>query len=259
VCGAVDDIDITFVVSRLGAGFEDGIDRCRRCGATQVDNAEVRARTERAPWPAPAPGPVGADGCPWDGREGLPGGWWRLPCEVGLRVRTLVRAAVGPGDGLMLSTDLYDGFGHPGPVFVDLKALTAWDTGRDDASPTRTVFEALDARFPGRFATVLDLDRPGTVFLALPLLGLTDEVTDAILGHYRRHRPTTGDGGPHPADEPEHDCQAAGTLEYEAEYGAPGFGQALKCTTCGRSWARLGDTFWPAEAGAHILSPHDVE
>jgi hypothetical protein len=181
VCGAVDDIDTTFVPSRLGGGFDDGIDRCRRCGATQVDNAEVRARTERAPWPAPAPGPVGADGTAWDGREGLPGGWWRLPCEVGLRVRTVVRAL----DGLMLSTDLRDGFGQPGPVFVDLKALTAWDTGRDDASRARTVFEALDARFPGRFTTVLDLDQPGTVFLTLPLLSLTDEVADEICDNQR--------------------------------------------------------------------------
>jgi hypothetical protein len=44
-----------------------------------------------------------------------------------------------------------------------------------------------------------------------------------------------------------------------AAYGAPGVGQAWECTVCHRHWARLGDIFWPAEYGAHILSPHDVE
>lgn len=165
----------------------------------------------------------------------------------------------------MLSTDLHDGFGHPGPAFVDLKALTAWDTGHDTASdpasPTRAMFEALDGRFPGRFTIVHDMDRPGTVYLTLPLLGLTDEVTDVILDHYRQH-PLTGADGPADqggAEQPAHNCQAAGTLIYEGEYGAPGFGQAWTCTTCGREWARLGEIFWPAEAGAHILSPRDVE
>ena len=59
--------------------------------------------------------------------------------------------------------------------------------------------------------------------------------------------------------EPVHDCQAAGTLTFVAVYGAPGVGQAWECAVCHRQWARLGDTFWPAEYGAHILSPHDVE
>lgn len=57
----------------------------------------------------------------------------------------------------------------------------------------------------------------------------------------------------------EHDCQAAGTLEYVAAYGAPGIGQAWTCTMCSRGWSRIGGAFWPAESGAHILSPRDVE
>ncbi|SCL20430.1 hypothetical protein GA0074692_0865 [Micromonospora pallida] len=58
---------------------------------------------------------------------------------------------------------------------------------------------------------------------------------------------------------PEHDCEAAGTLEFVATYGAPGVGQAWSCTACGRDWSRVGGTFWPAEQGVHILSLGDVE
>jgi hypothetical protein len=262
VCGAADDIDTAFVPSRVEPDHrDDRIDRCRRCGATTVDYAEMRVRTERAPWPTPAPGPIGADGTTWDGREGLPGGWWRLPCEVGLRVRTLLRAPIGAVEGLMLSTDLHDGFDQSGPAFVDLKTLTAWDTGRDVASRGRAMFEALDGRFPGRFRTVLDLDRPGTVYLALPLLALTDEVTDAILDQYRA-QPESQAGGRadgRAGGMAEHDCVAADTLVFVAVYGAPGTGTAWDCTACGRAWSRIGDTFTPAESGAHILTLDDVE
>jgi len=260
VCGAVDAIDTAVVASRFGAAHEDTIRRCCRCGSTEVGYAESPVRAERAPWPAPAPGPAGADGTGWDEREGLPGGWWRLPYDLRLRVRTVVRAA----DGLILSSDLHDGFGPAGRVYMDLRALTAWDTGRDAASPGRVAFAALTDRFPDRFTTVHDVDRPGTLFLTLPLMHLTDEITDAVLATYRGTA-TAGnarDGGhhdPHPGDQPEHDCQAAGTLDYVADYGAPGIGQAWTCTACGRPWSRVGGIFWPAESGVHILSPEDVE
>lgn len=52
-----------------------------------------------------------------------------------------------------------------------------------------------------------------------------------------------------------HDCEAAGTLNYAGTYGAPGAGQAWDCTACGRSWARVGGQFHPAEQGVHILTP----
>lgn len=55
----------------------------------------------------------------------------------------------------------------------------------------------------------------------------------------------------------EHDCQAAGTLVFRGHYGAPGVGQAWDCTECDRNWSRLGDRFYPAEDGAHILTPED--
>src|SRR5262249_35927410 len=115
VCGAVDDIDAAVVWSRIGAGFQDTIDRCRRSGPAEVHPAALPTRADRAPCPAPALGPAGADGTAWDGREGLPGGWWRLPHDIRLQVRTLVR----PVDGLMLSTDLHDGFAQTGPSYVD--------------------------------------------------------------------------------------------------------------------------------------------
>jgi hypothetical protein len=97
--------------------------------------------------------------------------------------------------------------------------------------------------------------------------------TDAILTHHRgiRTREGTAPGptreagfadsveDPCPGEQPEHDCQAADTLEYVAQYGAPGIGQAWHCTVCGRAWSRIGGIFSPAESGAHILSPQDVE
>ena len=60
-------------------------------------------------------------------------------------------------------------------------------------------------------------------------------------------------------DRPEHDCTTAGTLVFVAYYGAPGTGQAWACATCGTQWARVGDTFWPADQMMHILSVDDVE
>ncbi|WP_416901327.1 hypothetical protein [Micromonospora echinospora] len=57
---------------------------------------------------------------------------------------------------------------------------------------------------------------------------------------------------------PKHDCEAAGTLQFVAVYGAPGVGQAWTCTTCGRDWSRVGGTFWPADQGVHILNIEDV-
>lgn len=54
-----------------------------------------------------------------------------------------------------------------------------------------------------------------------------------------------------------HQCDAAETLKYVGTYGAPGVGQAWDCTACGRNWARLGDQFYPADLGAHILAPED--
>ncbi len=45
VCDALDAIDTAVVPSRIGADYQDTIDRCRRCGATEVGYAEqVRPR-----------------------------------------------------------------------------------------------------------------------------------------------------------------------------------------------------------------------
>ena len=56
----------------------------------------------------------------------------------------------------------------------------------------------------------------------------------------------------------QHDCLAADPLVYVATYGAPGFGQAWRCAACGRQWSKVGDTFYPAEDMAHILTEDDV-
>jgi hypothetical protein len=57
----------------------------------------------------------------------------------------------------------------------------------------------------------------------------------------------------------EHDCEAAGTLTYVGEYGAPGIGQAWECPVCGRRWSRVSGMFWPAERGMHILTPEQCQ
>jgi hypothetical protein len=56
----------------------------------------------------------------------------------------------------------------------------------------------------------------------------------------------------------EHDCTNAATLEFVATYAAPGTGQAWRCTTCGQSWSRIGDAFFPAEDMAHLMSQEDT-
>jgi hypothetical protein len=67
--------------------------------------------------------------------------------------------------------------------------------------------------------------------------------------------PASGAGTTHSLVE--HDCQTAATLVFRGHYGAPGVGQAWDCTECGRGWSRLGDRFYPAEDGAHILTLKD--
>jgi hypothetical protein len=179
-----------------------------------------------------------------------------MPHDVRLRIR-----AEGTGlDRLLVSTQLHWSFTPAGPAYVDLRELAGWDTNHDVPTQGRAAYQALTDQFPGRFTTVVDIGRPGTVYLAIRLLTLTDEITDAILHqHHHRHRPAHDAPQPGVQSEPEHDCQAAGNLTFVAVYGAPGVGQAWECTVCRREWARVGDTFWPAEDGAHILSPHDVE
>jgi hypothetical protein len=46
-------------------------------------------------------------------------------------------------------------------------------------------------------------------------------------------------------------------LAFEATYGAPGTGQAWRCTS-GHPWTKVAGQFWPPEAGAHILTLADV-
>jgi hypothetical protein len=57
----------------------------------------------------------------------------------------------------------------------------------------------------------------------------------------------------------DHDCLAGHAMRYEAHYGAPGTGEAWRCDTCGRAWSRVGGVFYPAESGAHILTPGQCE
>lgn len=55
-----------------------------------------------------------------------------------------------------------------------------------------------------------------------------------------------------------HDCLADDKLVYVAAYGAPGIGEAWRCTVCDEEWAKVGGTFHDPSEGAHILSPEDV-
>jgi hypothetical protein len=47
-------------------------------------------------------------------------------------------------------------------------------------------------------------------------------------------------------------------LVFRGQYGAPGVGSSYKCTDCGMAWSKVGGHFYPAESGAHILSPSQV-
>lgn len=50
-------------------------------------------------------------------------------------------------------------------------------------------------------------------------------------------------------------CRAP--MYYVADYGAPGSGQAWKCTN-GHSWAKVGEAFYDPADEAHIMEPGDV-
>lgn len=89
---------------------------------------------------------------------------------------------------------------------------------------------------------------------------VADTTTGGTLGPILPPFPTSSDHVPiedASGSSVEHDCQAAGTLTFVAVCGAPGVGQAWRCTECGRAWARLGGQFYPAEDGAQILTSAD--
>lgn len=47
-------------------------------------------------------------------------------------------------------------------------------------------------------------------------------------------------------------------LVFEGTYGAPGIGQAWRCTYCDKSWSNIGGTFIAEDQGAHLLTIEDV-
>lgn len=47
-------------------------------------------------------------------------------------------------------------------------------------------------------------------------------------------------------------------MVFEGTYGAPGIGQAWRCTYCGKPWSNIGGTFIAEEEGAHLLTIEDV-
>jgi len=60
--------------------------------------------------------------------------------------------------------------------------------------------------------------------------------------------------------EPEQHVCSAETVDYRADLGAPGVGQAWDCRACGRTWVRWNassERIDPAE-DTHIQNPEDV-
>jgi hypothetical protein len=55
-----------------------------------------------------------------------------------------------------------------------------------------------------------------------------------------------------------HDCDVDGDLAYVGHVGAPGYGIAYECKTCGRSWLLIGKTFVDPADGPFELTPEDV-
>lgn len=59
---------------------------------------------------------------------------------------------------------------------------------------------------------------------------------------------TTAEGPTLP--DPDHVCTEE-TMMFRGQYAAPGIGNAYICS-CGKGWAKIGDTFYEEEIGAHI-------
>lgn len=51
--------------------------------------------------------------------------------------------------------------------------------------------------------------------------------------------------------------KCGGTVEYVADYGAPGVGQHWRCSSCHADVTRLGGSFFDAAAGAQIGNDFD--
>ncbi len=124
----------------------------------------------------------------------LPAAWWRMPDDIRLRVRV----DFSDLDGLMLSTDLDERLSVDGPLYLDLRHLTWWDTYQRGEHPTRAAYHTLTAGHPGLFSTVHHVHHPGTVFLALRMHRLTDPVAAAILTQRRATLTALGVDPAHP-------------------------------------------------------------
>ncbi|WP_428962239.1 hypothetical protein [Micromonospora fluostatini] len=115
----------------------------------------------------------------------MPAVWWRVADHVGLVIRW--RGGEIPGHPLIAFADEFTStLTIDGPLYVNLRHWTAWDTTSPHHPRTRHTFQALTDTFPGMFSTVIATGGGREVWLVLRLTRLTDRIATALLDHHRR-------------------------------------------------------------------------
>lgn len=116
----------------------------------------------------------------------MPTIWWRLGDHFGLVKR--LRSSAIPGHPLIaFANEFTSTLGVAGPLYIDLRPYTAWDTTSPENPVERQIFQALANTFPGMFSTVVGAGGPD-VWLALRLTRLTDRIATALLDQHRRYQ-----------------------------------------------------------------------
>jgi len=111
-----------------------------------------------------------------DEHDHLPTAWWRMPDDIRLQVR--VRVSDHPD--VAFATDFDNSLSVYGPLYVNLAHLTLWNTHHRGQRPQPAAHQHLTRLLPGVF-TMVHAIHPGTVYLALRLHRLTDQVAEAVL------------------------------------------------------------------------------
>ena len=116
----------------------------------------------------------------------MPPLWWCVVDHFDLAKR--FRSSQIPGHPLIAFADEFTStLSTAGPLYVDLRRYTAWDTTSPENTIQRQIFQTLTDTFPGMFSIVVGAGGPD-VWLALRLTRLTDGIATALLEQHGRHR-----------------------------------------------------------------------
>lgn len=110
---------------------------------------------------------------------------------------------------------------------------------RHDRNEVLTVIET--AAFDALHTAVLNFARYAIADLS------RDGVLDLDVPARQMGIDTTAEG---PSIADDHVCTEE-TMTFRGQYAAPGIGSSYGCS-CGKGWAKIGDTFYEEEIGAHI-------